>query len=520
MDENYLDNLLNEFSLDKELDQKLEDELDNQMQAEKQQKIKEESMSSSDIFNANLAKDVNTVSDVDDLKLSETQINELDHLDHLADLDMGNLDFSDIDFDDVDVTKTDTGEGVDFNQLLKEFEGDLKIGDFFDDTSKNSAVEENTSGEASANSNETFNADQFLDDLVQAEQQNAGNEGNNISEQTNESNPAFQENVPVQETVNQSENYIADEMADPNESLDDLFSMLDMENQASNQAASGNTQEGLDTVNGESKQDAVSQKEKKSFVQVLFGDPDEDDELTPEEIEQLEKKKAEKKAKKASKKAEKKDKAKAAETEKKAKKGKKKQLDEEKKRVKAQKKEKRRAEELANAEPESKLNKAAVGLIFSVILGGTFLLYVSTNSMNYTQAIEKATTYFSKQKYRNAYDQIVGVEIKEKDENLKERIYTVMYVERLYESYENNLELEREEKALDSLLRGVDKYYEHYSEAEELGIVEDLNNSFAKIQTALLSRYGISVDEAKRINGLENYEYAQEVNHYIENVIQ
>ena len=32
MDENYLDNLLNELSLDKEIDHNVEDELDNQLQ--------------------------------------------------------------------------------------------------------------------------------------------------------------------------------------------------------------------------------------------------------------------------------------------------------------------------------------------------------------------------------------------------------------------------------------------------------------------------------------------------------
>ena len=35
MDENYLDNLLNEISLDKEIDHNVEDELDNQLHREK-----------------------------------------------------------------------------------------------------------------------------------------------------------------------------------------------------------------------------------------------------------------------------------------------------------------------------------------------------------------------------------------------------------------------------------------------------------------------------------------------------
>ena len=93
-----------------------------------------------------------------------------------------------------------------------------------------------------------------------------------------------------------------------------------------------------------------------------------------------------------------------------------------------------------------------------------------------------------------------------------------MYVERLYEAYENNIELGREEKALDSLLRGIDKYYEHYEEAAELGITSDLDYSFSQVQTALLQRYGISVEQAVELNKLDNYQYVQAIKGYIANV--
>ena len=123
--------------------------------------------------------------------------------------------------------------------------------------------------------------------------------------------------------------------------------------------------------------------------------------------------------------------------------------------------------------------------------------------------IERAANYFANQKYRKAFDEIVGVEVKEKDEELKDRIYTVMYVERLYESYLNNEELNRPEKALDSLLRGVDKYYEHYEEAEQLGVTSDLDYSFNQIKTMLNEKYGITVEQAVEINAMENYDYVQ-----------
>ena len=144
------------------------------------------------------------------------------------------------------------------------------------------------------------------------------------------------------------------------------------------------------------------------------------------------------------------------------------------------------------------------------------MFYLGMNNFNYTLAIQKATDYFDNQKYHKAYDEIKGVEVKEKDQDLKDRIYTVMYVERLYEAYQNNIELDRQKKALDSLLRGVDKYYEYYDEAQKLGIVDDLNYSFAQVQTALQDHYGITVEQAAAINQLDSYEYVQTVDQYVQ----
>ena len=90
-----------------------------------------------------------------------------------------------------------------------------------------------------------------------------------------------------------------------------------------------------------------------------------------------------------------------------------------------------------------------------------------------------------------------------------------MYVERLYESYNNNIELGRPERALDALLRGVDKYYEHYEEAGQLGITADLDYSFAQIQAALMENYGITVEQALEINKVENDKYVELINSYI-----
>lgn len=585
MDENYLDNLLNEISLDKEIDHNVEDELDNQIQSEKEKRQETSNLSRDDLFDLGLNKDAENTNLDDEDSFSEDQMDELDKLDDMADLDMGDLDFSDIDFDDLDVTKLDElPDDADLDALLKEFDGNFEIEDHFEQDSTDSTEKEDKQEELAEVSKEpdsdrkdevekpdqqTFDADQFLDGLLLDEEQEAAQknpleevnmEQEDVSqmEETKEESASSNDEAydlddlleDMGEEIRSSEEEIADiskgdkqpeniegqpaeeeVKTSDGDDLEDLFSLLDLdenESQEHNEDESSeneiplpdNPLDDLDVVGLQEPDDEVSKKEKpvkkKSLMTILFGEPDEDDELSPEELEAIEQKKAEKKAKKEAAKLAKEEKKAAAKEEKAAKAGDKKKAQEEKKKVRAVKKAKQKEEEEKNAEPVKPLNKPAVVFIFTLFLGGTFLFYLGMNNFNYTQAIQKATDYFDNQKYHKAYDEIKGVEVKEKDQDLKDRIYTVMYVERLYESYQNNIKLDRQKKALDSLLRGVDKYYEYYDEAQKLGIVDDLNYSFAQIQTALQDHYGITVEQAAAINQLDSYEYVQTVDQYVQ----
>ncbi len=567
MDENYLDSLLNEVSLDKEIDHKIEEELDNQIQKEKRQYQEQLVVSDEDLFNLDLESDISDIQSEHDLQFSEEQMDELDHLDDLADLDIGDLDFSDIDFDALDVTKLDGVETDDLDDLLKEFEDDFDIGNLFDSNKAKSQDEEEAKSTLDSISNHTendfneefnekesfpkadlnedsFDADSFLDSLLddvdgsqtidipegpqadvvsEASEQLSTEKTDDSSEEELDLLQALEEFGGYEETVETREEPVSQLTDAENDDLDDLLSLLDLDDFSSASTTNESEETGPAPKNNETSVDlddieelpSTKPDKKQKFMEVLFGEPDEDDIISEEEIAEIEAKKAAKKAKKAADKKAKEEKAKAAKEEKTVKNNQKKKADKEKKMLKAQKKARLRAQELADAEPEKKLNKPIVFFIFTLFLGGTFLFFLASNNFNYSQAIERATNYFANQKYRKAYDEIVGVEVKEKDEDLKDRIYTVMYVERLYESYLNNVELGRPEKALDSLLRGVDKYYEHYEEAKELGITSDLDYSFNQIKAVLNDQYGITVEQALEINQLPNYEYVQ----YIQSIV-
>ncbi|MCM1497639.1 MAG: hypothetical protein NC124_04150 [Clostridium sp.] len=594
MDENYLDNLLNEVSLDKEIDRTIEDELDNQMAMERKQHMEKNAMSSEDLFNMDLERDADLTALENDLTFSEDQMEELDKLENMADLDMGDMDFSDIDFDDLDMTKLDEDiETDDLQDLLKDFEGDLEIADSFHteqaesaaqeenvadktgqseqpDADKDNSVQDNVPEPLNDSLNEDdFDTDQFLDSLLEEpaekedsladildlgqQEQNEETEteaggddagaGDDIMTQeelnrlldsmTEEPESASSEStdsLPPESMDSSSTEKEAEDVLSALETdtaqasaegdpMDDLFSLLDMDDSDGN-TEQAETSEGSVPENPELEDIAELPEKpadngKKTFMQILFGDPDEDDILSEEELAAIDAKKEAKRAKKEAAKQAKQEKKEAAKAEKSLKNSQKQKENDEKQRVKAQKKAERKAEEEANAEPEKQLNRPMTIFIFSVFIGGALLYYLGLNNFDYSQAIKKATDYFANRRYHRAYDEIKGVEVKEDDQDLKDRIYTVMYVERLYEAFQNNIRLGFQEKALDSLLRGVGKYYEHYDEAVELGIVADLDYSFGQIQNVLATQYGITVEQAMAINSLSNYEYVQVLGEYV-----
>lgn len=337
--------------------------------------------------------------------------------------------------------------------------------------------------------------------------------------------PQMSADMDMSEALPDGEDMFAEsEPAEPeaggsgNTDINDLLESLGIEDEdavdledALNMLSSEQGSENVDAILEESVSDveqAASVKPKKSFMQFLFG-PDEEDEpeLSDEELAAI---KAEKKAAKEAKKAEKKEKT----DEKKAEKAAKDAAANADKAAKQALKAAKKKEVLDNAPPEKKLNRNAVTVImvFFAIVGAVIIF--GTDMFNYQLVIKKAANYFERQKYHMAYDEIAGVEVKDEDKELESKIYTVMYVERLYESYETNASLLRMDKALDSLLRGLMKYDEHYEEAQELNIVNDINYSRDKIIAALMSSYNLTEADAYAILEMDSYAYRAKLAEY------
>lgn len=565
MDENYLDSLLNEISLDNEID----DNPDTEMQSssrDRRVELKE------DAFDDMISKDSDTTLHVDDDILGKGQFDELDELDRMADFDMSDLSFDDLDFDDLDMTdtkKNDRGIKQSAKPSKKQREedtpdidfSDLAIDDmFFQDSKKESEEvvnepEQTMPAEQQASEPEDFS---FTDAF--AEQTDNSGEDTTTMESMDDMDALSAlfggADVPMDDVSGDmpiaSEN--AEEVKEEskvatsdNADMNDLFAMLGIqesdlqdapEASADSSFSAGDDLGGLDfdqlfgdeaPVSDESQASDLSsedindilnasiseteaeipqEKKMSKLATLLFGDDDdEEDVISDEELAAI---KAEKKAKKDAKKAEKKAKA----EEKKAAKNAKNAAAQSEKAAKAAVKAAKLKAELAAAPPEKKLNRKMVTAVLAFFLIFAAVVVFGTQSFNYSLVIRKATDYFERQKYHLAYDEIVGVEVKEEDQELEDRIYTVMYVERLYESYENNASLKRMDRALDCLLRGLTKYDEHYQEAVELGIVADIDYCRGKIVNALSSTYQLSVEDAYQILALDSYAYRNKMAEY------
>ncbi len=476
-------------------------------------------------FDKNVEKDAGI--DIDFSDLDDISLDELDGFDNL---DLGDFDFDDIDFDDLDITNLDSNVSKhssesEFIPEKEEFNADDLLEESFDDVDSlmaeleeedvldSGVASESTSAGESAFSQDSDNdnmsdadLDSFLNDMMMGEEPSAGGlESGSLEDVFAEADSAHMDDVDsmdlddlfsalgIDETESTGGSYTSGEVG-----LDELFQTT-MENSIDDAALAG-----IEDISDQGKKKRKrATGNKKTLSEVLFGEADEDD---AEEERLLEEKKALKKEKKAKKQEQKE----AKKVEKQEKLSVKQQENTAKKQEKTAKKMEKEAELLAEYEAEKNQKKVPTFVVILVFAAfavlGVFVIFGSKD-FDYKQGIKKATDYFERQRYRLAYEEVVGLDIKEEDEKLRDRIYTVMYVERLYESYENNMDLGRPDKALDSLIRGLENYDEHYEEALELKIVKDVNSCKEKIVNALWNTYGLSEETAYELMLLEGQEY-------------
>ncbi len=259
------------------------------------------------------------------------------------------------------------------------------------------------------------------------------------------------------------------------------------------------------------KKDKKEKPEKKSFFQTVFGnvpiDPSKvKKELTPEEIAaKKQKEEEEKKAKAEEKKLASEEKKQIAQRNK-----------EEKARQKALAKEEKKAKKLQEAKlileemKETRINRLGSTIVFLFFAVCAVVIFFGSDMFGYAINVHSAEKNFNKacdrnvKYYTDAYNDIYGLEIKEEDQQLSDKIMTVMFVNKELNSYNSQMILKDYEAALHSLVLGLYRYGKYYETTTviSLGISKDLDFVRSQILEELDETFDVSEDEAELLRDM------------------
>ncbi|MCI8307653.1 MAG: hypothetical protein HFH14_06340 [Lachnospiraceae bacterium] len=188
----------------------------------------------------------------------------------------------------------------------------------------------------------------------------------------------------------------------------------------------------------------------------------------------------------------------------------KKQEKEAKKRAKKEAKELRKLEE--ETEVEGRINKVGAAVVFAVIGCIALFVFFGTKIFSYNTSISNATSYFESGRYEESYNELVGIELKEEDKVLYNKVVTIMYVYKQLDAYDAYYKAGKYPQALDSLLKGIRDYEKYMPDALEFDITDNFDSIKNQIVGELSAEYGITEDMAREINSInDSAEYSARV---------
>lgn len=195
----------------------------------------------------------------------------------------------------------------------------------------------------------------------------------------------------------------------------------------------------------------------------------------------------------------------------------------EKKEKKAQKaKDKKKDKKSKEKQPKEKKQESPdeiihipvpVYILAVTIAAGVGLISTFGSSIfNYNSKMDDAVRAFVNRDYDKAYELISGLEIKNKDNDFYNQVVTVMYVQKQYNSYNHYRFTGEYRKALNALIKGIERYDKYHQDAIDLGITSDMDYIYNNITQALKYDYGLSVKEAKEIADIpDSVEYISRI---------
>lgn len=154
-----------------------------------------------------------------------------------------------------------------------------------------------------------------------------------------------------------------------------------------------------------------------------------------------------------------------------------------------------------------KIKPLSIVMLVLFVAGVSVLISVLSSGFYYNNSVSQAKDYYSNEQYEKAYDKLSGIKLNGSDKTLYEQASTIMYVQKQYDSYENYMKLNMKTEALDSLIKGVNRYNSLRSQAQELGIDNKFTAVYQQIVSALQDTFKISETEAIGLSSMSDTDF-------------
>lgn len=160
------------------------------------------------------------------------------------------------------------------------------------------------------------------------------------------------------------------------------------------------------------------------------------------------------------------------------------------------KKAKRQAEAAKRAKRIPPKKIAAVAVFGASVLGAVVVSTTVLSNQGYINIARKA---FYDKDYKSVYLSTYGMELNDSDGLIQARSEVILKMQCWYDSYQNNLKLNRQREALDALIHGIESYDHINAEAEQYGVLSEVDDIKNTILNVLETKYGLSEAQVREL---------------------
>lgn len=193
-------------------------------------------------------------------------------------------------------------------------------------------------------------------------------------------------------------------------------------------------------------------------------------------------------------------------------KGKKKKKEKKEKKPKEKKERKKREKKVKEPKPPKEVDntpplpKKPVILIFLMAFSILLLVLLTIKGTGRSSYIDAAKQAMENGEYVEAYSELNGLELKESEQDLFEKIEAMALVQEQYDAYLTMMGADKYSLALDALVRGIGRYDSHLETAQKYGLEKEMNQMKDQLTEALQNQFGMSQEEARELYDIKDRE--------------